>query len=110
MVHETVLSHTESITLRALTWVCHHSCLQWDIWVCASAVVGLCTCQGAGEITVIHGNPHGARVLSAQHHCKGGAKEENCLCAFPPKTDEANLALNAGGEERKLAFLMGFKK
>lgn len=38
------------------------------------------------------------------------AKEENGLCAFPPKTDEANLALNAGGEEQKLAFLMGFKK
>lgn len=37
-------------------------------------------------------------------------KEENCLCAFPPKTDAANLALNADRGRLEISLFNRFQK
>lgn len=94
-----------SLILAALTRVCHHHCPPWDIWVCSSAGKGLCTHPGAKEITT-----RGTLTVLCSPQPSTTAEEENCLCAFPAKTDEANLALNADGARVAVSLFNGFQK
>lgn len=69
------------------------------IWVCASAVTGLGTlfprCWGSHHHLW---KPWQCRALLSP------AKPAYCLCALPPTTAEANLALNADGGRWELTF------
>lgn len=89
-----------------LAWVCHHHFLSGT-----SGFVPLLGLAFAHTEVPRKSTPSmGTLTVQCFPQPSTIAKEENCLCAFPPKTNEANLALNADGGRVAISLFNGFQK